>query len=72
MRFLRLEMKRVLTTKMTWILLAAALLFSVLMAYIPVTFEAVSYTDEQGKKLSWKEEMLVPILRKFAGIWKER
>lgn len=51
MRFLRLEMKRVLTTKMTWVLLAAALLFSVLMAYIPVTFEAVSYTDEQGRKI---------------------
>lgn len=51
MRFLRLEMKRVLTTKMTWVLLAAALLFSVLMAYIPVTFEAVSYTDEQGRKV---------------------
>ena len=46
MRFLGLEMKRVLTTKRTWILLAAALVFSGMLAYIPVTFEEVTYTDE--------------------------
>ena len=50
MRFLGLEIKRVLTTRLTWILLATALLLSVLLAYIPVTFQVVRYTDQQGRE----------------------
>lgn len=48
MRLLRLEMKRVLKTRSTMILLFLALLLSFLMAWLPVTFCQNSYTDENG------------------------
>lgn len=50
MRVLRLEMKKIIKTRRTWVLIAAALFLSVMMAYLPVTFEyAVSY-GETGKE----------------------
>lgn len=48
MRLYRLELKRVLTTKRTWILFMLALLFSVITAYIPVTFQYTQRIDEKG------------------------
>lgn len=51
MRLFRLEIKRVLKSKMTWILLAAAMALSVVLAYLPATFPSGSYTDENGKKV---------------------
>ena len=48
MRLLRLEMKRVLKTRSTMILLFLALLLSFLMAWLPVTFCQNSYMDENG------------------------
>lgn len=44
----RLELKRVLKTRSTRILLALALLFSVLLAYIPITFSYVTVLDGEG------------------------
>ena len=54
MRFLGLEIKRVLTTRLTWILLSVAILCSIFMAYIPVTFESVTYTGERGQEVRLK------------------
>lgn len=54
MRFLGLEIKRVLTTRLTWILLSVAILCSIFMAYIPVTFESVTYTGDQGHAVRLK------------------
>ncbi|MEG0899833.1 MAG: hypothetical protein RSF40_09020 [Oscillospiraceae bacterium] len=51
MRLLGLEMKRVIKTRLTWILLLLALFTSVALAYIPTTFTPVSYKDEQGNKV---------------------
>lgn len=48
MRLLALEIKRVLKTKRTWILIAASVLLAVFMAYIPTTFVTVQKTDESG------------------------
>lgn len=47
MRLFGLELKRVIKTRTTWILLAAALLMSILMAWLPVTFE-IRYIVEDG------------------------
>lgn len=44
MRLLSLEIKRVLRTRITWILLLFAAVCSILFAYIPTTF--IYYTDE--------------------------
>lgn len=44
MRLLGLELKRVLKTKITWIILLGIMLCSVLLAYIPTTF--IYYMDE--------------------------
>ena len=49
MRLLSLEMKRILRTRITWILLGMALVLTVAMAYIPVTFEGVMI-EEQGEE----------------------
>lgn len=51
MRILKLELKRILTTRTTWILLGIALILSVCMAYIPTTFYASEYTDENGNQV---------------------
>ncbi|MBS5937823.1 ABC transporter permease [Clostridium sp.] len=49
MRLLGLELKRVLKTRLTWILLLGAVICSVLFAYIPTTF--MYYTDNNGQTL---------------------
>lgn len=48
MRLLGLELKRVLKTKRTWILMCIALVISVLLAYIPVTFESGREVGSNG------------------------
>ncbi len=52
MRLLKLEFKRILKTKYTWVFLGAALSLSVLMAYIPRTFVQYSYMDDSGKQIT--------------------
>ncbi len=48
MRLLKLELKRVLKTRLTAILLILALLLSVALAWIPTTFPHTEYFDENG------------------------
>lgn len=50
MRLLGLEIKRVLRTRMTWILLGISLLLTAVMGYIPVTFEGVVLSENGTKK----------------------
>ena len=52
MRILYLELKRVLKSKLTWILLALALLLSVLLAWLPTTYCYSNYTDEAGNEVN--------------------
>lgn len=54
MRLFALELKRLLRSRMTVILLGLSLLLSFVMAYLPVTFSYVSVPNEQGE--------LVPLL----------
>ena len=49
MRLLKLEMKRILKTRLTIILLASALALTFIMAWLPVTFSYNSFTDTNGK-----------------------
>lgn len=51
MRLFILELKRMLKTRITWILLAAALLLSVAMAWLPITFAGYTYEDENGQEI---------------------
>ncbi len=48
MRLLKLELKRVLKTRLTAILLILALLLSAALAWIPTTFPHTEYFDENG------------------------
>lgn len=50
MRLLSLEIKRILKTKITWILLICSFFFAVLMAYLPVTFEGAIITEADGRE----------------------
>lgn len=52
MRIFQLELKRVLKGKLTWILLALALVFSILLAYLPTTYCYSNYTDETGNEVN--------------------
>ena len=45
---LRLELKRILKSRRTLILLAIALLLSVAMAYLPISFEGINRPNEDG------------------------
>lgn len=48
MRLFRLEVKRILKSRRTLILLAAALLLSIVMAILPVTFESINRPEKDG------------------------
>lgn len=52
MRIFRLELKRVLKSRLTWTLLALALILSVLLAWLPTTYCYSSYTDEVGNEVN--------------------
>lgn len=49
MRLFRLEVKRIMKSRRTLTLLAAALLMSVVMAYLPISFESINRPGEDGK-----------------------
>ena len=51
MRLMKLELKRVLKTRLTLILLSLSLVPSLVMAYIPTTFSYVSYLDDNGNTI---------------------
>lgn len=51
MRLMKLELKRVLKTRSTLILLTLSLVLSLVMAYIPTTFSYVSYLDDDGNTI---------------------
>ena len=48
MRLFRLEIKRILKSRRTLIILAIALLLSVAMAYLPISFESINRPNEDG------------------------
>lgn len=48
MRLFRLEVKRIMKSRRTLILLAVALLMSIVMAYLPISFESVNCPGENG------------------------
>lgn len=49
MRLFRLELKRILKTRLVIILLLFAVFLAFFMAYVPTTFSYVTYTDENGE-----------------------
>ncbi len=51
MRLLKLEIKRILKTRMTLILLALSLVLSAVMAWLPITFCYTYTTDESGNSV---------------------
>ena len=53
MRLFRLELKRILKSRRTLILLAIALLLSVAMAYLPISFEGINRPNEDGTVTEW-------------------
>ncbi len=52
MKIFRLELKRVLKSRLTWIVMALALLLSILLAYLPTTYCYSNYTDETGNEVN--------------------
>lgn len=47
-RLIYLEMKRVITTRSVWVMLAVIILLSAVLAYFPITFVKTEQIDEQG------------------------
>ena len=52
MRLFRLELKRILKSRRTMILLVIALLLSAVMAYLPISFEGINRPNEVSLLLS--------------------
>ena len=52
MKIFYLELKRVLKSRLTWILLALALALSVVLAWLPTTYCYSHYTDEDGNEVN--------------------
>ena len=59
MRMFSLEVKRVLKTRTTWILLVLSLLLTLLLAYIPTTFHSYHWTEADGQKKALKGMELI-------------
>lgn len=58
MRLFCLEVKRVLKSRRTFILLAVALVMSAAMAYLPIAFESINRPNPDGTKqnlMVWKQ-----------------
>lgn len=54
MRLLKLEIKRVLKTRITIVLLFLSFLFSFLFAYLPTTFSYINHVDGAGQAIKLK------------------
>ena len=54
MKLLKLELKRVLKTRLTWILLLCSLFLTLFMAYMPTTFHSITYTNDAGETVKLK------------------
>ena len=52
MRIFHLELKRILKSRLTCILLVLALLLSALLAYLPTTYCYSNYIDEAGNEIN--------------------
>lgn len=69
MRVFALELKRVLKTRVTWLLLAATLGLTVWLAWLPTTFHSFHVTEENGQRIDYhgmsliqkKKELQAPI-----------
>ena len=48
MRLFYLEVKRIMKSRRTIILLAAALFLAIIMAYLPISFESINRPGENG------------------------
>ena len=68
MRIFTLEIKKILKTRVTWILLLTALVLSVLMAYLPVTFEGVSYQAENGERVQLNGLAAIPLCKRRGSL----
>ncbi len=49
MRIFRLEVKRIIMSRRTLVLIAAAILMSVIAAYLPISFESINRPGENGE-----------------------
>ena len=58
MRLFCLEVKRVLKSRRTLILIAVALVMSVVMAYLPIAFESINTNLQNAAPQEWN-----PLLR---------
>lgn len=54
MRLLTLEIKRILKTRVTFVLLLVSLALTFLFAYLPTTFPCIKYTDASGNVVELK------------------
>ena len=65
MRLFRLELKRILKSRRTVILLVIALLLSVAMAYLPISFEGINRRTKMGRLQNWMAWLLSSIKKIF-------
>lgn len=65
MRILKLEIKRIMKTRRTWVLIAAAFFLSVMMAYLPVTYKYAYSYDETGKETELNGVEAIQYLKKI-------
>ena len=52
MRMFKVELKRILSSRRTLIILGIGLLMSIVMGILPLTYETINYTDSNGAVIS--------------------
>ncbi|WP_446897365.1 ABC transporter permease subunit [Clostridium sp. LBM24168] len=65
MNIFYLELKRVLKTRSTWILLLASILISGALAYFPISFVNCSYVNENGNSVTVSGIKAVQLMKKI-------
>lgn len=52
MRMFKVELKRILSSRRTLIILGIGLFMSIVMGILPITYETINYTDSNGAVIS--------------------
>ncbi|MCM1388656.1 MAG: ABC transporter permease subunit [Bacillus sp. (in: Bacteria)] len=72
MKIWKLEVKKILKTRRTWVLIAAALSLSVMMAYLPVTYKYADSYSETGERVELQGTAAIAYLKEaradFTGV----
>ena len=68
-RLIYLELKRVVSTRTVWIMLAVILLLSAVMAYFPISYMKTKRVDDQGNVIMLEGKAAIDYQKEKEKVW---